>query len=46
MMFGGTEKWHFDVELPDSVAAVKFVVSDGGDGDKSDHGDWAECGFL
>jgi hypothetical protein len=34
------------VELPDSVAAVKFVVSDGGDGDKSDHGDWAECGFL
>jgi hypothetical protein len=46
MMFGGTERWHFNVALPDDVAAVKFVVTDGGDGDKSDHGDWAECGFL
>ena len=45
MMFGGTERWHFNVALPDDVAAVKFVVTDGGDGDKSDHGDWAECGF-
>jgi hypothetical protein len=45
MMFGGTERWHFNVVLPDDVAAVKFVVTDGGDGDKSDHGDWAECGF-
>ncbi len=46
MMFGGTERWHFNVALPDDVAFVKFVVTDGGDGDKSDHGDWAECGFL
>ena len=46
MMFGGTERWHFNMALPDDVASVKFVVTDGGDGDKSDHGDWAECGFL
>ena len=46
MMFGGTERWHFNVALPDDVAFVKFVVTDGGDGDKSDHGDWAECGFI
>ncbi|MBP5510706.1 MAG: NPCBM/NEW2 domain-containing protein [Kiritimatiellae bacterium] len=45
MMFGGTERWHFNVALPDDVASVKFVVTDGGDGDKSDHGNWAECGF-
>jgi len=45
MMFGGTERWHFNVELPADAAFVKFVVSDAGDGDKSDHGDWAECGF-
>ena len=46
MMFGGTERWHFNVELPAEAAFVKFVVTDAGDGDKSDHGDWAECGFL
>ena len=46
MMFGGTERWHFDAALPDDAAFVKFVVTDGGDGDKSDHGNWAECGFL
>jgi hypothetical protein len=46
MMFGGTELWHFNVKLPDDVAFVKFVVTDAGDGDKSDHGNWAECGFL
>ncbi|MBO4287950.1 MAG: NPCBM/NEW2 domain-containing protein [Kiritimatiellae bacterium] len=46
MMFGGTERWHFNVALPADVASVKFVVTDAGDGDKSDHGDWAECGFL
>lgn len=43
--FGGTEVWHFDAAIPDGVTAVKFVVTDGDDGDKSDHGDWAECGF-
>ena len=45
MMFGGTERWHFNVELPADAAFVKFVVTDADDGDKSDHGDWAECGF-
>ena len=46
MMFDGTERWHFNVTLPDDAAFVKFVVTDGGDGDKSDHGNWAECGFI
>ncbi len=44
--FGGTEEWHFDVAIPDGVMQIKFVVTDAGDNDKSDHGDWGDCGFV
>ena len=44
--FGGTEEWHFDVAIPDGVMQIKFVVTDAGDNDKSDHGDWGDCGFI
>ena len=46
MMFGGTERWHFNVALPDDVAAVKFVVTDGGDGDKSPNSTHGGAGGL
>ncbi len=46
MKFGGVERWHFDVELPVSAKHVVLVVEDAGDGNKSDHADWVNAGFL
>jgi len=43
--FGGIERWHFNVALPAKCARVRLVVSDAGDGDKSDHADWVNAGF-
>ncbi|MCX5683750.1 MAG: NPCBM/NEW2 domain-containing protein, partial [Planctomycetota bacterium] len=45
LMFGGIERWHFNVALPTKCTKVRLVVSDAGDGDKSDHGDWVNAGF-
>jgi hypothetical protein len=44
-MFGGIERWHFNVALPAKCTRVRLVVSDAGDGDKSDHADWVNAGF-
>lgn len=44
--FGGCETWHFDCEIPAGAKAIRFEVDGAGDGIASDHGHWAECGFL
>lgn len=44
--FGGIERWHFNCKIPDGVTAIRLESGDADDGDKSDHGNWADCGFL
>ncbi len=44
--FGGCECWHFDCEIPSDTKNIRFEVDGMGDGVDSDHGHWAECGFL
>jgi hypothetical protein len=44
--FGQRERWHFDVALPKDAERVVLVTESAGDGNKSDHGDWCDAGFL
>jgi hypothetical protein len=44
--FGQRERWHFDVELPKDAERVVLLVESAGDGNKSDHGDWCDAGFM
>lgn len=43
--FGGCEAWHFNCAIPSGAQRIRFEVNDAGDGNLSDHGHWAECGF-
>ncbi len=38
--------WAFHLEVPSQCKGIRLVVSDGGDGSTSDHGDWVNAGFL
>lgn len=38
--------WAFNLEVPSQFKVIRLVVSDGGDGVTSDHGDWVNAGFL
>jgi hypothetical protein len=38
--------WHLNVELPADTKQVRLVVTDAGDGNGADHGDWIDAGFL
>jgi len=44
--FGQRERWHFDVELPRDAERVVVLSGSAGDGNKSDHGNWCDAGFL
>ena len=44
--FGQRERWHFDVELPKDAERVVLLTESAGDGNKSDHGDWCDAGFI
>jgi hypothetical protein len=46
LRFGKREVWHFDLALPADCARLRLVIEDGGDGNKSDHADWVNAGFL
>ncbi len=38
--------WNFDVALPKGAKRLRLIVDDGGDGNKADHADWCDAGFL
>jgi hypothetical protein len=38
--------WFIDTELVSSYRELRLVVTDGGDGDKADHADWVDAGFI
>ena len=38
--------WAFDVELTERHRELRLVVTDAGDGDKADHADWVDAGFV
>lgn len=38
--------WAFNVELTERHRELRLIVTDAGDGDKSDHADWVDAGFL
>ena len=44
--FGQRERWHFDVEMPKDAERVVILSESAGDGNKSDHGDWCNAGFI
>ena len=44
--FGQRERWHFDVELPKDAERIVILSESAGDGNKSDHGDWCDAGFV
>jgi hypothetical protein len=44
--FGQRERWHFNVELPKDAERVVLLSESAGDGNKSDHGDWCDAGFI
>jgi len=44
--FGQRERWHFNVELPQDAQRVVLLCGSAGDGNKSDHGDWCDAGFI
>jgi hypothetical protein len=44
--FGQRERWHFDVSLPHDALRVVLLSESAGDGNKSDHGDWCDAGFI
>ena len=46
LRFGQRERWHFDVELPKDAERVVLLSESAGDGNKSDHGDWCDAGFI
>ena len=46
LRFGQRERWHFNVELPKDAERVVLLSESAGDGNKSDHGDWCDAGFI
>ncbi|MCL1921513.1 MAG: NPCBM/NEW2 domain-containing protein [Kiritimatiellaeota bacterium] len=46
LRFGQRERWHFDVTLPDDIERVVLISDSAGDGNKSDHGNWCDAGFM
>lgn len=46
LRFGQREIWYFDVELPADAKEVTVHVQSAGDGNKSDHGNWCDAGFI
>lgn len=44
--FGQRERWHFDVALPKDAERIVLLAESAGDGNKSDHADWCDAGFL
>ncbi len=46
LRFGQRERWHFDVALPQDAERIVLLCESAGDGNKSDHGNWCDAGFL
>jgi hypothetical protein len=46
LAWDGLGHWHFDIPIPDGARAIELLVNDAGDGDRCDHADWAEAGFV
>ena len=46
LRFGQRERWHFDVELPKDAERVVLLSESAGDGNKSDHANWCDAGFV
>jgi hypothetical protein len=44
--FGQRERWHFDAALPADAERIVLLAESAGDGNKSDHGNWCDAGFL
>lgn len=44
--FGQCERWHFNLELPKDAERVVLLTESAGDGNKSDHGNWCDAGFI
>jgi hypothetical protein len=40
------EPWRFDVPIPEGARTVSLVATDGGDGNRHDHADWVDAGFV
>lgn len=38
--------WAFNVELTERHRELRLVITDAGDGDKADHADWVDAGFI
>jgi hypothetical protein len=46
LRFGQCERWYFDVKLPDDALRIVIRSETAGDGNKSDHGNWCNAGFI
>jgi hypothetical protein len=46
LRFGQRERWHFNVELPKDAERIVLLSESAGDGNKSDHADWCDAGFV
>ena len=46
LRFGQRERWHFDIPLPDDIQKLVLISESAGDGNKSDHGNWCDAGFI
>ena len=46
LRFGQRERWHFDVALPGDITSIVLTSESAGDGNKSDHGNWCDAGFI
>ncbi len=46
LRFGQCERWHFDLKLPDDALRIVIRSETAGDGNKSDHGNWCNAGFI
>jgi hypothetical protein len=44
--FGQRERWHFDVALPADAERIVLLSESAGDGNKSDHANWCDAGFV
>lgn len=44
--FGQRERWHFNIALPADAQRVVLLSESAGDGNKSDHGNWCDAGFI
>jgi hypothetical protein len=46
LRFGQSEMWYIDVEIPKDAREIVLISDSAGDGNKSDHGDWCDAGFM